>query len=188
MIANLCWHTVPTHGSKRNIYLPFVCLAWHVVPNLSTICHIVEIISDADDWAFLPCISQEKKRKKQKGSFIWNYIALKHDTKLVLTYSPYIWLQKEYVKRCKYLQFVKLAEPMSLGTLHSDDGSVWRRRSRPKETGTTTLFCRLSSYVTQQWFSGRRSVLLARNTKHNSRSRVVFVYRPVTFYLSNCSF
>ena len=37
-------------------------------------------------------------------------------------------------------------------------------------------------------FSGRRSVLLAQNTKHNSRSRVVFVYRPVTFYLSNCSF
>ena len=82
--------------------------------------------------------------------------------------------------------FVRQAE--KIGTLRSDDGTVWRRRSRPKGTGTTTSFCRLSSYVTQQWFSGRRSVLLARNTKHNSRSRVVFVYRPVTFYLSNCSF
>ena len=60
--------------------------AWHVAPNLSTKCVIVEIISNADDWAFLPAFhKKKKKRKKQKGSFIWNYIALKHDTKLVLT-------------------------------------------------------------------------------------------------------
>ena len=32
-------------------------------------------------------------------------------------------------------------------------------------------------------FSGRRSVLLARNAKHNSRFSVVYVYRPVTFCL-----
>ena len=65
-----------------------------------------------DDWAFLPAFQKEKK--VEKGFFIDNCNGLKHDTKLVLTYCPYIWLQKEYVKRCTYLPFVKPAEQMSL--------------------------------------------------------------------------
>ena len=56
----------------------------------------------------------KRKKKVEKGFFICNCNGLRHDTKLVLTYSPYIWLQKEYVKWCKYLPFVKLAEQMSL--------------------------------------------------------------------------
>ena len=55
-----------------------------------------------------------KRKKGRKGFFICTCNGLQHDSKLVLTYSPYTWLQKEYVKRCTYLAFVKLAEQMSL--------------------------------------------------------------------------
>ena len=56
------------------------------------------------------------KRKKQgeKGSFICTCNGFKHYTKVVLTYCPYTWLEKEYVIWCKYLPFLKLAEQMSL--------------------------------------------------------------------------
>ena len=51
-------------------------------------------------------------KKKVPSSLNGN--GLKHDSKLVFTYSPYTWLQKEYVISCKCLPIVKLAEQMSL--------------------------------------------------------------------------
>ena len=67
------------------------------------------------------CISQGKKkkeRKKQKGSSIWNYIGLKHDNKLVLTYSPYKRLQREYVK---WLQIPSVCEAGCGDVVDDDD-------------------------------------------------------------------
>ena len=105
MIPNLCWHTVPTYGSKRNM--------WYGV-NTFRLWSWLSRCRWCGRLGIFTCISKGKKRKKQKGFFICNCIGFKHDTKLVLTYSPYTWFQKEYVKWRKYLPFVKLAAPMSL--------------------------------------------------------------------------
>ena len=72
-------------------------------------------IVDEDEWSFLPAFQREKKG--EKGSFICTCNGLKHYTKLVLTYCPYTWLEKEYVIWCKYLPFLKLAQLMSLTRL-----------------------------------------------------------------------
>ena len=104
MIANLCSHTVPTHGSKRNM--------WYSV-NTFRLWSWLSRCRWRGQLGVFSCISKGKKNE-EKGSFICICDGLKHDSKLVLTYSPYTWLQREYVIWCKYLLIVKLAEPMLL--------------------------------------------------------------------------
>ena len=100
----------------------------------------------------------KRKKNEEQGSFISNGNGLKHDSKLVFTYSPYTWLQKEYVIWCKYLPIVKLAEQMSL-TWTTERFYLHFKRKKNEEQG---------SFISN-----------GNGLKHDSK--LVFTYSPYTW-------
>ena len=100
----------------------------------------------------------KRKKNEEKGSFISNCNGLKHDSKLVFTYSPYTWLQKQYVISCKYLLIAKLAEQMSL-TWMTGRFYLHFKRKKNEEKGSFISNCN--------------------GLKHDSK--LVFTYSPYTW-------